>query len=69
VIARKEPGNPRPLRAVPDSGDGHGYTDWEAVYQDNAAWVYRTPASLTNCWSLRPLWIALSMSDARFSGT
>jgi RNA polymerase sigma factor (sigma-70 family) len=42
VIARNEPGNPRPLRAVPDSGDDHGYTDWEAVYQDNAAWVYRT---------------------------
>jgi RNA polymerase sigma-70 factor (ECF subfamily) len=26
------------LRAVPD----YGYTDWEAVYRDNAAWVYRT---------------------------
>ncbi|BBZ45770.1 RNA polymerase sigma factor [Mycobacterium parmense] len=29
---------PRPLRAVPDDG----YPDWEAVYQDNASWVYRT---------------------------
>lgn len=29
---------PRPLRAVPDGG----YPDWEAVYQDNATWVYRT---------------------------
>jgi RNA polymerase sigma-70 factor (ECF subfamily) len=29
---------PRPLRAVPNDG----YTDWEAVYQDNATWVYRT---------------------------
>jgi RNA polymerase sigma-70 factor (ECF subfamily) len=26
------------LRAVPDDG----YADWEAVYQDNASWVYRT---------------------------
>jgi RNA polymerase sigma factor (sigma-70 family) len=42
VSARNEPGNPRPLRAVPDSGDDHGYSDWEAVYQDNATWVYRT---------------------------
>jgi RNA polymerase sigma-70 factor, ECF subfamily len=33
-----EPVSPRPLRAVPDSG----YADWEAVYQDNASWVYRT---------------------------
>lgn len=39
MIARNEPGNPRPLRAVPDSGDDDGYTDWEAMYQDNAAWV------------------------------
>jgi RNA polymerase sigma-70 factor (ECF subfamily) len=26
------------LRVVPDDG----YTDWTAVYQDNAGWVYRT---------------------------
>ncbi|WP_322859522.1 RNA polymerase sigma factor [Mycobacterium europaeum] len=32
----------RPLRAVPDSGFDDGYPDWEAVYQDNASWVYRT---------------------------
>jgi RNA polymerase sigma factor (sigma-70 family) len=38
VTAHNEPVNPRPLRAVPDDG----YADWEAVYQDNAAWVYRT---------------------------
>jgi RNA polymerase sigma factor (sigma-70 family) len=38
VTAHNEPANPRPLRAVPSDG----YTDWEAVYQDNAAWVYRT---------------------------
>ena len=29
---------PRPLRLV----SGAGYPDWEAVYQDNATWVYRT---------------------------
>jgi RNA polymerase sigma factor (sigma-70 family) len=38
VASQNEPVSPRPLRAVPDDG----YTDWEAVYQDNAAWVYRT---------------------------
>ncbi|MGA9362505.1 MAG: sigma-70 family RNA polymerase sigma factor [Mycobacterium sp.] len=30
------------MRAVPDPGAFHGYADWEAVYQDNATWVYRT---------------------------
>jgi RNA polymerase sigma factor (sigma-70 family) len=38
VTAHNEPADPRPLRAVPNDG----YTDWEAVYQDNADWVYRT---------------------------
>ena len=38
MTARNEPVGPRPLRAVPD----HGYADWEAVYEDNATWVYRT---------------------------
>jgi RNA polymerase sigma-70 factor (ECF subfamily) len=38
VAAQNEPLSPRPLRAVPDDG----YTDWQAVYQDNVAWVYRT---------------------------
>ncbi len=33
-----EPGRPRPLRSVPKDG----YANWEAVYQDNATWVYRT---------------------------
>lgn len=37
-----DPPGPRPLRAVPDSGHDDGYADWAAVYQDNAAWVYRT---------------------------
>jgi RNA polymerase sigma-70 factor (ECF subfamily) len=27
---------------VPDLGHARGYADWEAVYQDNATWVYRT---------------------------
>nr|WP_231639513.1 RNA polymerase sigma factor [Mycobacterium sp. Marseille-P9652] len=33
------------MRAVPDhgsSGSDSGYPDWEAVYADNAGWVYRT---------------------------
>ncbi|CQD06865.1 RNA polymerase sigma factor, sigma-70 family protein [Mycobacterium lentiflavum] len=38
MTSQNEPAGPRPLRAVPDDG----YTDWEAVYQDNADWVYRT---------------------------
>jgi RNA polymerase sigma factor (sigma-70 family) len=42
VAAQNEPVSPRPLRAVPDSGYDEGYPDWEAVYEDNAAWVYRT---------------------------
>ncbi|SPM32795.1 DNA-directed RNA polymerase specialized sigma subunit, sigma24 family, partial [Mycobacterium rhizamassiliense] len=41
VTAHSEPDGPRPLRAVPDPGFA-GYPDWEAVYSDNAAWVYRT---------------------------
>jgi RNA polymerase sigma-70 factor (ECF subfamily) len=38
VIAERDPERPRPLRAV--SADR--YPNWEAVYQDNATWVYRT---------------------------
>jgi RNA polymerase sigma-70 factor, ECF subfamily len=38
VASQIEPVGPRPLRAVP----ADGYPDWEAVYRDNAAWVYRT---------------------------
>jgi RNA polymerase sigma factor (sigma-70 family) len=41
VTARNEPAGPRPLRAVPDQAS-QGYADWEAVYADNATWVYRT---------------------------
>lgn len=42
MAARNEPVGPRPLRAVPDSGQQAGYPDWEAVYADNVSWVYRT---------------------------
>ena len=47
MTARNEPVDPRPLRAVRDLDQSQGYTfqgypDWEAVYQDNATWVYRT---------------------------
>jgi RNA polymerase sigma factor (sigma-70 family) len=42
VTARNEPVNPRSLRAVPDLSHFQGYADWEAVYQDNVTWVYRT---------------------------
>ncbi|MGA8128071.1 MAG: RNA polymerase subunit sigma, partial [Mycobacterium sp.] len=38
MTARGDSVDPRPLRVVPDAG----YPDWEAVYQDNATWVYRT---------------------------
>jgi RNA polymerase sigma factor (sigma-70 family) len=38
VTARRDPAHPRPLRVV--SSDDR-YPDWEAVYQDNATWVYR----------------------------
>jgi len=38
VTAHGEPVDPRPLRVVRDGG----YPNWEAVYQDNATWVYRT---------------------------
>jgi len=38
VTADGEPIDSRRLRVVRDGG----YSDWEAVYQDNATWVYRT---------------------------
>ncbi len=41
MASQNDPVGPRPLRAVP-AGPDSGYTDWEAVYQDNTAWVYRT---------------------------
>ncbi|OCB64195.1 RNA polymerase subunit sigma [Mycobacterium malmoense] len=42
MAARNERLGPRPLRAVPGGGFDDGYADWEAVYSDNASWVYRT---------------------------
>jgi RNA polymerase sigma factor (sigma-70 family) len=39
-MAQVDPEGRRTLRAVPDA-DGR-YADWEAVYRDNATWVYRT---------------------------
>ena len=38
VTAHSDPANPRPLRLV----GADRYPSWEAVYQDNATWVYRT---------------------------
>ncbi len=38
MTAHGEPVGRRPLRVVPDGG----YPNWEAVYQDNATWVYCT---------------------------
>ncbi|MCV7010934.1 RNA polymerase sigma factor [Mycolicibacterium madagascariense] len=40
MARRDPPESPRILSAVP-APDG-GYRDWEAVYQDNVTWVYRT---------------------------
>ena len=38
MTAHGDPIDSRRLRVVRDGG----YSDWEAVYQDNATWVYRT---------------------------
>ena len=40
MMAQRDPDAPRVLRAVPAT-EGP-YRDWEAVYQDNVTWVYRT---------------------------
>ena len=37
-MAERDPVPPRVLRVVPTGR----YADWEAIYQDNATWVYRT---------------------------
>jgi RNA polymerase sigma factor (sigma-70 family) len=39
MMAQRDSIHPRPLRVV--SSDDR-YPDWEAVYHDNATWVYRT---------------------------
>jgi RNA polymerase sigma factor (sigma-70 family) len=74
VIAHSDPERPRSLRAV--SGDR--YPTWEAVYQDNAVWVYRTiyarvgnqadAEDLTAevfLAALRPLRLTVSMGEVR----
>lgn len=38
MTARSDPAQPRPLRVVSNGC----YPNWEAVYEDNATWVYRT---------------------------
>src|SRR6478736_381579 len=38
VMADRDRENPPALRMVPDGR----YADWEAIYRDNATWVYRT---------------------------
>ena len=38
MTAQSEPARPRALRII----GGDRYPNWEAVYQDNATWVYRT---------------------------
>jgi RNA polymerase sigma-70 factor (ECF subfamily) len=37
-MVQREPDAPRVLKVVP----GDRYGDWDAVYQDNVTWVYRT---------------------------
>lgn len=40
MMAQRDPDVPRVLRSVPSTESP--YRDWQAVYQDNATWVYRT---------------------------
>jgi len=40
MMAQREPTDRPSLRVVADTEER--YPDWEAVYQDNATWVYRT---------------------------
>jgi RNA polymerase sigma factor (sigma-70 family) len=74
VIAQRDPATPRPLRLV----SGGRYADWEAVYTDNATWVYRTifarvgnradAEDLTTevfLAALRPLRITASVAEVR----
>jgi RNA polymerase sigma factor (sigma-70 family) len=37
-MKHRDPATPRALRLVP----GESYADWEAIYEDNATWVYGT---------------------------
>ena len=76
MTAPHEPVGPRPLRAVPDPGDG--YTDWQAVYLDIATWVYRTMfarvgnradaedlTAVVFLATLRPLRLTASVAEVR----
>jgi RNA polymerase sigma factor (sigma-70 family) len=74
VMVERDPAAPRPLRVVP----GGRYADWEAIYRDNATWVYRTMfARVGNradaedltaevfLAALRPLRVSASMAEVR----
>jgi RNA polymerase sigma factor (sigma-70 family) len=74
VMAERDSEKPPMLRVVP----GRGYADWEAIYRDNATWVYRTMfARVGNqadaedltaevfLAALRPLRVSASMAEVR----
>jgi RNA polymerase sigma factor (sigma-70 family) len=73
-MAERDPASPRVLRVVPEGQ----YADWEAIYRDNATWVYRTMfARVGNradaedltaevfLAALRPLRVSASMAEVR----
>jgi RNA polymerase sigma-70 factor (ECF subfamily) len=73
-MAERDPVPPRVLRVVPTGR----YADWEAIYEDNATWVYRTMfARVGNradaedltaevfLAALRPLRVSASMAEVR----
>jgi RNA polymerase sigma factor (sigma-70 family) len=73
-MAERDPEKPPVLRVVP----GGRYADWEAIYRDNATWVYRTMfARVGNqadaedltaevfLAALRPLRLSASMAEVR----
>jgi RNA polymerase sigma factor (sigma-70 family) len=73
-MADRDPDKPPVLRMIP----GERYADWEAVYRDNATWVYRTifarvgnqadAEDLTAevfLAALRPLRLSASMPEVR----
>jgi RNA polymerase sigma factor (sigma-70 family) len=74
VVVERDPDAPRVLKAVPSER----YADWNAVYQDNVTWVYRTifarvgnqadAEDLTAevfLAALKPLKITASMAEVR----
>jgi len=73
-MAERDPEKPPALRIIP----GEQYADWEAVYRENATWVYRTMfARVGNqadaedltaevfLAALRPLRLSASMAEVR----